>query len=270
MWAANGANLLFNLLLTPIWGAVGSAWATVGSRALLFAGLAVYVTGRRDLRPYLVRGAGGAGYGALLAIGVAAAASATVEAGAFASLSLIAGRISAPAVAVFAASTGGLVTLAYLLAQGYATAAAVLVSEAAGRGQAAAPIAWRAILLAVVAMAMCGGGCWLFADRVAGAFTADPATHALLTASMPLAALLMIPDGGQGVADAALRAQGWNWTPTLMRAIPFVALAPPLAYWLGEHAGLGVIGVLAALNAASGLAFLQLLALQALRPRPIS
>lgn len=271
MWAANGVNLALNLGFVPHWGAIGSAWATVGSRAFLFAALAIFVLSRRELDRYLERGQQerGPGYGALLTVGLAAAVSAIVEAGAFSALGLIAGRISAETVAVFVIATGGLVTLVYLIAQGFATAGAVLASAAIGRGERATAIAisWRALALTVLAMAGSGLACIVFAEPVAHMFSADAHTALTLAACMPLVALLMIPDGGQGVLDSVLRAQGENWRPTLLRMAPFVLIAPPLAYWLAERAGQGVVGILAALTAASSLAFVLLIGLQLHRHR---
>jgi MATE family multidrug resistance protein len=104
-------------------------------------------------------------------------------------------------------------------------------------------------------MTACGSVCVIFSDAVARGFSADPATVMTLTAVMPLVALLMIPDGGQGVIDAVLRAGGDNWFPTAARTVAFVVIAPLLAFWLAEHEGFGIAGILAALVVASFLAY---------------
>jgi MATE family multidrug resistance protein len=272
MWAANGVNLALNLALVPRWGAVGSAWATVLSRAFLAVAIVAFILRAPSLRPLRAKAPRGAGpgYAALLAIGVAAAASAMVEAGAFATMGVIAGRIDATSVATFSVATGGLVTLVYLLAQGLATAGAVLSSEAIGAGSwdEARRAGRRAMLLTLAAMGACGAACALLAGPVARAFVSDPAVVAAFAANMGLVALLMVPDGLQGVADALLRARGENWLPTLVRMTPFVALAPPLALHLSERRGLGVAGVFAALLLASALACGALCLRLALRPGP--
>src|SRR5262249_44679216 len=156
-------------------------------------------------------------YAALLSIGVAAAVSAVVEAGAFSAMALIAGRIDAASVATFSIATGGLVTLVYLLAQGLATGGAGVASAAIGAGALgdARRIGSRAVGLTFVAMASCGAACFLFAGGIARAFSADDTIAAMFVANMGFIALLMIPDGGQGVADALLRARGDNWWPTV-------------------------------------------------------
>jgi MATE family multidrug resistance protein len=258
MWAANGVNLALNLAFVPHWGAIGSAWATVLSRFFLAAAIIVFIVSAPSLRPLAGKSAARkeTGYVALLTIGAAAALSAMVEAGAFATLGVIAGRIDATSVATFSIATGGLVTLVYLLAQGLATAGAVLVSEAIGAGAwaEARRAGWRALTLTLAAMVACGMGCAFFATSIARAFSSDPAISAAFAANMGLVALLMIPDGAQGVADALLRARGENWLPTLARLAPFVFIAPPLALYLSEDQGRGLSGVFAALLLASFLA----------------
>ena len=192
-----------------------------------------------------------------------------VEAVAFATIGVIAGRTDATSVDTFSIATGGLVTLVYLLAQGLSTAGAVLASEAIGAGawEEARREGWRALALTLGAMAVCGMACAYFANYIARAFSSDPSIIAAFASNMGLVAILMIPDGGQGVADALLRARGENWFPTLVRLAPFVFIAPPLALYLSEHQGRGLSGVLAALLIASFLAFGALFVRLRMQPR---
>ena len=97
MWLANAVNLGLNLLWVPEHGAIGSAWATVGARVFLAGVLLICIYFLRDGVTFGVRkskGAHGHGYGALLAVGAAAAVSQAVEAGAFSAMTVIAGRIN--------------------------------------------------------------------------------------------------------------------------------------------------------------------------------
>jgi MATE family multidrug resistance protein len=259
IWVANGVNLALNLAFVSHWGAIGSAWATVLSRLFLAAAMIVFILRAPSLRPMFGKATAttGTGYRALLTIGTAAALSAMVEAGAFAAMGVIAGRIDATSVATFSLATGGLVTLVYLLAQGLSTAGAVLTSAAIGAGswQEAARASWSALALTLVAMVVCGIVCTVFAEDVARVFSSDPAIVAAFVAHMGLIGLLMIPDGGQGVLDALLRVRGENWLPTVARLAPFLFIAPPLALYLSEQQGRGLSGVFAALLFASFLAF---------------
>ena len=70
---------------------------------------------------------------------------------------------------------------------------------------------------------------------------------------MPVASLVLVPDGGQVVVAAALRAQGDNWLPTASHVLSYVIVMPPLAWWLGEYAGRGVAGLMEAIVVASFL-----------------
>jgi len=271
MWIANGANLALNLALVPGGGAIGSAWATVLSRLLLALALPVYMMAVGPVRRLLAGPAavGRFGYGPLMRIGAAAALSGLVEAGAFSAMAVIAARHGgAVAVAVFTVATGSLLTLVYLLAQGFATAAVVLVSEAIGAGdeRAAGRIGWSALALTLAAMAASGAGCLAFSPQLARAFTADGATQAGLVSTMGLIALLMVPDGGQGPADATLRARGDNWFPTAARFTAFVVLAPSLAIWLAPRMARPAEGVLLALLIASAVALAALVARMAAVP----
>ncbi|HVM99104.1 MAG TPA: MATE family efflux transporter, partial [Caulobacteraceae bacterium] len=273
MWIANGVNLALNLALVPGGGAIGSAWATVLSRLLLALALPAYMLAVGPVRRLLAGPAavGGSGYGPLLRIGAAAALSGLVESSAFSAMAVIAARHGgAVAVAVFTVATGSLLTLVYLLAQGLATAAVVLVSEAMGAGneQIAARIGWTALALTFAATGACGAACLALSPQVARAFTADGATQAGLVSTMGLIALLMIPDGGQGPADATLRARGQNWFPTAARFIAFVLLAPLLAIWLAPRMAHPAEGVLLALLIASTAALAALVARMATARAP--
>jgi MATE family multidrug resistance protein len=137
----------------------------------------------------------------------------------------------------------------------------VLASQALGRGDwgEALRIGWTALALDVAAMAVAGLACVAFDAPVARLLTSDAGLGASLAGVMGLVALLMIPDGGQGVADALLRTHGFNWFPTVARAAAFVLVAPPLGFYLGDRLGLGAAGVIAATLIASTAAFAALL-----------
>ncbi|TPW03475.1 MAG: multidrug resistance protein, MATE family, partial [Alphaproteobacteria bacterium] len=79
----------------------------------------------------------------------------------------------------------------------------------------------------------------------------DPALVAAVAALMPIAALVLAPDGGQVVAAAALRGRGDNWFPTASHVFAYVIVMPPLAFLLGEMQGRGVAGLMEAIFIAS-------------------
>jgi MATE family, multidrug efflux pump len=102
-------------------------------------------------------------------------------------------------------------------------------------------------------MAIAGVTALIFARLIARAFTAEPVLQAALVALIPFAALIPVPDGGQGVTAAALRARGDNWFPTASHLLAYVIVMPPLAFWLGEAQGKGVAGLMTAILIASVL-----------------
>ncbi len=255
MWVGNAVNIALNLLLVSEWGAVGSAWATVGARVFLVAALFGWIFFALRQSGYGVAKravAGAPGYPALLAVGAAAALSQVAEAGAFSAMTVIAGRISEDAVAAFQISLN-LLAIVFMIAMGVAAATQVLVSEAIGarRPAQAAQAGWLGLGVNTVAMIATGVLLMLFAQPIGRAYSADPALVATLVALAPLSALILAPDGGQVVAAAALRGRGDNWFPTASHILAYVIVLPPLAFWLGEAEGRGVAGILEAVLIAS-------------------
>jgi MATE family multidrug resistance protein len=250
MWGANAVNVVLNLLWVPDHGALGSAWATVGARLFLSGALLVWIFLLRDGAYYGVRklGAQGPSYRALLAVGLAAAVSQAVEAGAFSAMTVIAGRIGAHVVAAYQIMLN-LMALVFMVALGLAAATAVLVSEAIGRQAPndAARAGWTGIGLNALAMIAAALAILLFAGPISRAYTADASLAALIASLMWIASLVLHPDGAQVVTASALRSRGDNWFPTFSHILAYAAVMPVLGYWLAEHRGMGVAGLLFAI-----------------------
>ena len=263
MWLANGVNLGLNLLWVPEHGAVGSAWATVAARAFLAGVLLLCIFLLRDGATYGVRKLGGAGpgYRALLGIGVASAASQAVEAGAFSAMTVIAGRIGADIVAGYQILLN-LMAFVFMIALGFTTATAVLVSEAIGRGapRDAARAGWTGIGLNECAMSAAALILLIFATPIGHLYTADLNLVALISSLLWICALILHPDGAQVVTASALRARGDNWFPTFSHILAYAVVMPVLGYWFAEHQGMGVAGLLFAILWSSVLSAAVLLA----------
>ena len=256
IWAANAVNLALNLLLVPSLGARGSAWATVGGRAFMFSALAGWILLSSTGRTHAVRehAPHAPSYRALLGVGAAAAVSQLAEAGAFSALTVIAGRLGAEAVAAYQLLLNTLAVV-FMISLGVAAATAVLVSETWGRRDAheAGRVGWAGLGLNSAAMLVCVVVLLATPSLIADSLTSDASLAALVASLMPVAALVLLPDGGQVVVAAALRARGDNWLPTASHVLAYVVVMPPLAWWLGEHLGRGVSGLMEAIVAASFL-----------------
>lgn len=254
MWGANAVNLALNLLWVPEYGAIGSAWATFGARVCLAGVLGAWILFMPDGARFGVRSwAGGrAGYSALFAVGVAAAVSQAVEAGAFSAMTVIAGRLGADVVAAYQILLN-LMAFVFMVAMGLAAATAVLVAEALGRKAPAdaARAGWTGIALNAAAMLAAGMAVLAFAEPIGRAYTADIGLAGLIASFMWIAALVLQPDGAQVVTAAALRARGDNWFPTWSHVFAYALIMPALGYWLAERQGLGVAGLLFAILWAS-------------------
>ncbi|HRE44286.1 MAG TPA: MATE family efflux transporter [Terricaulis sp.] len=263
MWAANILNLVLNLWLVPEHGAVGSAWATVGARIFLAAAILAAIWFLRDGAYYGVRKLGGKGpsYRSLFAVGIAAAVSQAVEAGAFSAMTVIAGRIGAEAVSGYQILLN-VMALVFMIAMGVGAASAVLVSEAVGRRapQDAARAGWTGLGLNTIGMLIAAAVVLIFATPIGRAYTADLELAALIAGLMWACALVLAPDGGQVVAASALRARGDNWFPTFSHILSYAIVMPLLGYWLAEHHGMGVAGLVLAIFWSSVLSFAILLA----------
>jgi multidrug resistance protein, MATE family len=253
MWTANAVNLGLNLALVPTLGAVGSAWCTVGARACLAFTLVAWVWRLPDAAHWGIRkAASGPSFSALLGVGAAAAVSHAAEAGAFSGMTLIAGRLGAESVAAYQILLNVLAVV-FMISLGVSSATAVLTSAAIGAGSpreasraSFAGLAMNGGFMLLAALLVCG-----FSSAIGRAYTANLALAAFVAGSLWLAGVIMLPDGGQVVAAAALRARGDNWFPTASHLLAYAVVMPGLAYWLAEAQGRGVPGLLLAILVAS-------------------
>ncbi len=274
MWSANVLNVGLNLVWVPEHGAVGSAWATVVARVFLAGTILLCIWFLRDARLYGLRKwkADGPSYNALLGVGVAAAVSQAVEAGAFSAMTVIAGRIGADVVSAYQIILN-LMAFVFMTALGVGAATAVLVSEAVGRGapQDAARAGWTGIAINAVVMIVAAIIILVFAGPIGRAYTADVAIAGLIASLMWIAALVLHPDGAQVVIASALRARGDNWFPTFSHILAYAVIMPVLGYWLAEVQGMGVAGLLFAIFWASvASAGVLILRWWALAARPVA
>jgi MATE family multidrug resistance protein len=184
----------------------------------------------------------------LLGVGIAAAVSQAVEAGAFSAMTVIAGRLGADFVSAYQIVLN-IMALVFMVALGVGAASAVLVSEAIGRQapQDAARAGWTGIGINAVVMIIAAVAILIFAEPIGRGYTADLAIAGLVASLMWVAALVLHPDGAQVVIASVLRARGDNWFPTFSHIAAYAVVMPVLGFWLAEHQGMGVAGLLFAI-----------------------
>lgn len=257
MWSANLVNLVLNLLLVPRFGAEGSAWCTVAARLFLAIVIVIWIWRLPDARRYGVRGSSRAPtWTALLRIGAASLVSNIAESGAFSGMTLLAGRVGPDAVASYQILLN-LMAIVFMLALGLSTATAVLTSEAVGRQSAseADRATFTGLALNSTLMVLVGLGLLAFAQPISHAYTANLTLAGTVSGLIWLVSLTLLPDGGQVVAAAALRARSDNWFPSASHLLAYAALMPTLGYVFVEIQRRSVPGLMLAIFWASVLSF---------------
>ncbi|MEN3338223.1 MAG: multidrug resistance protein family [Acidobacteriota bacterium] len=252
--AANAVNLLVNWLLiygrlgAPALGVTGSAWATViariGMAAVLLAVIIARERGRRPglfatpLRIDLAR------MRRLVGLGFPAASQITLEVGVFAAATALAGRLAPASLAAHQIAIN-IAAFTFMVPLGVASAGAVRVGQAVGRGDRAgvARSGWTALLFGAFFMS-CAATTFLLAPRqLIGAFTSDAAVIQIGVSLLFVGAIFQLFDGVQGVATGVLRGLGDTRVPMLWNLAAHWFIGLPLGYALCFGAGYGVVGL---------------------------
>lgn len=264
MWIANVVNLVLNLILVPggfgfeAMGAEGAAWATFVSRALLSAGLLIYVARMSDARalgvfakpidgPIAAREQRRIGYGG--------GASQFVEAGAFTGMNFVAGWVGGLAVGGWALVLN-FTAVVFMAPLGLSAATGVLVGRAYGARDR--PTMIRAAMLGlgvtVAAISVVSVVVAIMPATITGLYSKDAALIAAAAPMMALCSLFLVADGIQVVIAQALRARGDVLAPTLTHILSYAVVMCPLAWWLALPMGMGLAGIMWAVIAASLMA----------------
>jgi len=279
--SANAVNALADWVLVyggpglPALGVVGAGWATTLSRTYMAAVLlaAALVEARRLggkapaglWRPDVRR------LRAIVGLGLPAATQVTLEVGVFATATALAGRLAPAALAAHQIALN-ISSLTFMIPLGLASAGAVRVGQAIGRGEppAAARAGWATLALGTAFMAVSAAVFVAVPRRLIGAFTVDPG---VLTLGVPLlfvAAGFQLFDGVQGVTTGNLRGAGDTRTAMICHALAHWTVGLPVGYVLAFRAGLGVIGLWVGLSAGLVVAGVVLLYAWTLKAREMS
>jgi MATE family multidrug resistance protein len=227
-------------------GAKGAAIAATLTRWLM--AITLIATGWRDLAPRLTRWSRAAfGVRALarmVAIGAPIGGQLALEIGVFGLISVIMGRIGTTALAGHQVAIT-IASLTYMVPLGISGAAAALVGDAVGAGDAE-----RARRSAVIALAS-GAGFMLLSGitlatlprALATLYTDQPQVSALAARLIVIAAVFQVFDGLQVVAMGVLRGTGDTRVPMLANLVGYWGIGLPLSLWLAFRRGWGPAGM---------------------------
>ena len=240
--------LIYGHLGAPALGVSGSAWATVIARVAMAAYLLVVIVVReRGRRPGLFETPLTIDVDRmrrLLALGFPAAAQISLEVGVFAAATALAGRLAPIALASHQIALN-IAACAFMVPLGVASAGAVRVGHAVGRGDTAAAerAGWTALLFGAVFMASTAVLFIVAPGLLIGAFTTDPGVLAIGSSLLLVAAVFQLFDGIQAVATGVLRGLGDTRTPMLWNLFGHWLVGLPLGYLLCFAMGVGVPGL---------------------------
>ena len=240
--------LIFGHFGAPALGVAGAAWATVISRVGMAAALfAAIVYRERDRRSGLFDTPLTIEAGRLrrlIALGAPAAGQLTLEVGVFAASSALASRMLPASLAAHQIAIN-LIGFTYMIPLGLASAGAVRVGHAIGRGDAggASRAGWTALLFGAVFMILAAVAFTTIPGVLIGAFTADSRVLEIGVTLLAVAAIFQLFDGLQGVGTGVLRGLGDTRTPMFWNLAGHWAIGLPIGYTLAFHFGLGVIGL---------------------------
>jgi len=132
-----------------------------------------------------------------------------------------------------------------LPAVGLANAAATLVGQNLGAGQAerAERSVWTAAILNAVLLGIAGLSFVFFSGAVIGVFTQDPEVAAFGRDCLRIVGYGYAFYGLGMVMETSFNGAGDTWTPTYLNLIIFWMIEIPLAYALANWAGMGPAGV---------------------------
>ena len=236
--------LIFGALGAPALGTLG---AGIGSAAATFIGAATYAwLGWRRARPngFLVRLPTRATMATMLRLSVPSSIQQLFFAGGFTALFWIVGRVGTAEVAA-ANVLLNVMLIAVLPGLGFGLAAASLVGQALGAGDAADARrwGWDVVKVAAAAMAVLGLPMLAVPDAILSVFLHEPDTLALARTPLRLVGATIAIEGvGMVLINALVGAGAVRQVMAVSITLQWLAFLP-LAYLVGPGLGLGLIGI---------------------------
>ena len=248
-------NALFNYVLItgfgpfPEMGLMGSATATLLSRAFMAVGMLVYIYRSARFKPYLLRAFGAlptaTDVQTILRLGIPGGLTFFFEVATFTLAAVITGwlgddRLAAHQIAI------NLASVTYMMATGISSAAAIRVGAAVGRGSGegifragVASFVLSTGFMAAAALLFFSTNDWLVSLYIRD----NPAVASMAATLVIMGGIFQLSDGIQVVAVGALRGLSDVNAPTLITLFSYWGVALPMSYLLGFTFGMDVVGV---------------------------
>lgn len=264
--AANLVNVALNWMLIfgnlglPALGAVGSGWATTGSRWFMMLALLAFGWPllQPSLRPLRADALARRPLERLLRVGAPVGGQQFLEFGVFGAAGLLMGLLGAIPLASHQVALQ-LSALTFMVPLGVAQATSVLVGQAVGRTDP--PGARRAtgagLAVGVGFMTITAVLFLVMPGLLARAFSDDAPVVATAALLLPIAGVFQVFDGIQVVAAGALRGVGDTRVPMILNLVGFWLVGLPVSallglglevgpegIWWGLAIGIGVVAVL--------------------------
>lgn len=269
---ANLINVAGNWLLihghlgAPALGVNGSAIASVIGRLslpllLLWYGRDVFVPLLRERDPLLFRIAP---LVTMLRIGAPVGVQYLLEVGVFNAVALLMGTQATATLAAHQVAIN-LASFTFMVPLGIGAAAAVLVGQAIGRGDADAArrAAVAALTVGLGASALTTAIFLTLPRLLASAYVTEVGVIALAATLIPLAGVFQLFDGLQAIAGGALRGAADTRAAMIANVLGFWGLGLPLGLWLAFSRQMGPTGLwwglVAGLAAVAGVLVVRLL-----------
>ena len=252
--SANLINWLFNWLLIyghwglPKLGVVGSALSTCLARVYMAAALlfAIWWIERRNEEGFrgIARPPDSRRLLQLMALGLPAATQILMEIGAFGAAAILAGRLSAVAMAAHQIALN-CAAVSYMVPLGVSSAAAVAVGQAIGAREhvRARRMGYIAVGLGCAFMA-CAALLFLsFPRQILRIYTDDAGVLTIGVSLLAIAAVFQLFDGLQTVLTGALRGAGNTRIAMWVNFAGYWLFGLPVGYFLCFQRGYGVMGL---------------------------
>jgi len=207
----------------------------------------------------------------LVLLGLPLAGAIALESGTFALIASFAGRMGIMSLSSYQICQN-ILTAAFMLAIGLATATSIRVGNAVGRGdqKGIIHVAWCGIGLIILIEIFVALLIWMLQLPLLRLFTVEESVIAMTLPIIPIMMVMIILDGIQGTMMGALRGAADVTYPPVIIAFSFTGLSTLSGYWLAFTAGYGVKGLVIGLTlGACSAAFLLCLRFAVLTSRPI-